>query len=174
MEEVELEDAGVEVLGRQDTFSATCHFDMHAELMDDLTEEELLVSDARMSKLREDPIEQLKKDEEGLVPFAQKARTRELTEDQVELLQQEPGEQEPMELETVANELKKKESSSGCLITQIEREEEHIAPYDVGTYYKEEVREMGSWDCCLPAYSWRSTRTLEAGQYQLTWKVRLL
>lgn len=166
---VEVEDAGIEVPDRQDPYSTEFHFDMHPDLMDDLAEEELLISKARMSKLREHPIEQSKQNEEGPVPLqVQRARTREKTEDQVALLQQGPGEQEPRGLEIIANEIKEEDSSRGRLITQIEREEEYMAPHHVGTYYKEEVREMGSWDCCLPAYSWRSTRTLEAGQYQLT------
>ena len=69
-----------------------------------------------------------------------------------------PVEQLPRKSEHVAQGIKEGNFPIDRSIDFMEKEERNVPPQDSGTYYREGVREMGSWNCCLPAYLWRSTR----------------
>ena len=149
----------IEVTRIQDACFTERH-DMHTASMSDSAEEELLLRETRTQELTEDQVELLGQEP---IPVEIEDHTHPESIDHAYFGGSLPVEQLPRKSEHAAQEIKEGDFPIGRSIDYIKKEERNVPPQDSGTYYREGVREMGSWNCCLPAYLWRSTCPLEAG-----------
>lgn len=161
LQEGKQEENEIEVTRIHDAHSTNRH-EKHTTSMTDLAEEELLLRNTQTQEQTEDQV-QLLGQEPITVEIADHIHPESIPPDHTYFGGSLPVKQLPRKAEHAAQEVKEGDFPLSRPIDYIEKEERNVPPQDNGTYYREEVREMGSWDCCLPAYSWSSTRTLEAG-----------